>query len=382
MLGHPPYEQLAVPGPHPGQQAMPRLQYPLPQGVGGPMSCPPVPSWPAAASAPSSPPEPAAPPVAASAGPRSPDSDSAQAKKKSGHAKKAARKSRRNPTMLFSRRLKASEPRAAEEGLHLGDQHARIQPRDVVRPRELEGQECERGAEEGHEEELREESAESRAAWQKMHVHVAHREVDRRVGGPRSPVGLIPDTHDPKHTRFCCRDERPIALYGLWCWRPIALRAIACYRPASLRTGGPMLITGKCHCGNIAFDLHWEGDPPEIPARACGCSFCVKHGGVWTSDPSSRLTVRIGNVALVSKYTFGTRTATFHVCSRCGAVPLVTCEIARRVHAVVNVNALENIDPSWLRRSAASFEGEDLESRILRRQRNWMASVRIADASA
>jgi hypothetical protein len=35
-----------------------------------------------------------------------------------------------------------------------------------------------------------------------------------------------------------------------------------------------MLINGKCHCGNIAFTLGWEGEPPEIPARACGCSFC------------------------------------------------------------------------------------------------------------
>ena len=50
-----------------------------------------------------------------------------------------------------------------------------------------------------------------------------------------------------------------------------------------------MLITGKCHCGNIALELEWEGDPPEIPARACGCSFCVKHGGVWTSNPGSSL---------------------------------------------------------------------------------------------
>ena len=44
-----------------------------------------------------------------------------------------------------------------------------------------------------------------------------------------------------------------------------------------------MLIHGKCHCGNISFSLTWEPDPGEIPARACTCSFCTKHGGVWTS---------------------------------------------------------------------------------------------------
>ena len=143
-----------------------------------------------------------------------------------------------------------------------------------------------------------------------------------------------------------------------------------------------MLINGRCHCGNIAFDLRWEGDPHVIPARACGCSFCVKHGGVWTSNPNSGLAVAVRDPALVSRYAFGTRTAAFHVCSRCGIVPLVTSEIAGRLYAVVNVNVFENIDPSWLQRAAADFEGEDAESRLARRQRNWIADVSIAQGGA
>jgi len=143
-----------------------------------------------------------------------------------------------------------------------------------------------------------------------------------------------------------------------------------------------MLIAGKCHCGNIAFGLEWEGDPPEIPARACGCSFCVKHGGVWTSNPRSSLEVAIGDASRVSKYVFGTRTATFYVCSTCGTVPLVTSEIANHLYAVVNVNALENVDAAWLRRAAADFDGEDTASRLARRQRNWIAEVRITEGGA
>lgn len=143
-----------------------------------------------------------------------------------------------------------------------------------------------------------------------------------------------------------------------------------------------MLIKGSCHCGNIAFELDWEGDPPEIPARACGCSFCVKHGGVWTSNPNSRLVVTIRDPALVSTYAFGTKTATFHVCSRCGAVPFVTSEIASRIYAVVNVNVLENVDQTWLRRASANFEGEDVESRLARRSRNWIRDVRIQEPRA
>lgn len=143
-----------------------------------------------------------------------------------------------------------------------------------------------------------------------------------------------------------------------------------------------MVITGKCHCGNIAIELEWKGDPAEIPARACGCSFCVKHGGVWTSNPNSRLAVSVRDAALVSKYLFGTRTATFHVCSRCGVVPLVTSEIGNHLYAVVNVNALEDVAPSRLRRATADFEGEAIEARMARRQRNWIADVRIAKDGA
>ena len=142
------------------------------------------------------------------------------------------------------------------------------------------------------------------------------------------------------------------------------------------------LIRGQCHCGNVAFELEWDGEPPQIPARACGCSFCVKHGGVWTSSPRATLVVTVRKPEAVSRYAFGTRTAMFHICACCGVVPLVTSEIDNHLYAVVNVNAFENVDPTWLQRSAASFEGEDVESRLARRKRNWIAKVRMAPTNA
>ena len=141
-----------------------------------------------------------------------------------------------------------------------------------------------------------------------------------------------------------------------------------------------MVIKGSCHCGNVTFDLDWDGDPPEIPARACSCSFCTKHGGVWTSRPGARLAIRLADPGAVARYAFGTRTATFHVCSRCGVVPFVTSEIDARLYAVVNVNAFENVEAAWLRSATASFDGEAVESRLARRQRNWIADVAIEPA--
>lgn len=142
-----------------------------------------------------------------------------------------------------------------------------------------------------------------------------------------------------------------------------------------------MLIEGKCHCGNIAFRLAWPGSPAEINARACGCTFCVKHGGVWTSNAEGILSVTFKRRAGVSAYEFGTRTATFHVCVVCGVVPIVTSDIAGHVYAVVNVNTFENVDSSLLRRLPTNFEAEEQESRLARRQRNWIADVRITEGS-
>lgn len=136
-----------------------------------------------------------------------------------------------------------------------------------------------------------------------------------------------------------------------------------------------MLIFGRCHCGNISFTLDWEPDPTEISARACGCSFCIRHGGVWTSCPSGSLRLRIGRPEHVSRYSFGTKTAEFHICTVCGVAPVVTSLIEGRVYAVVNVNAFEGIDPALLRRAPVSFEGEDEAARLARRKRNWIGDV-------
>jgi len=143
-----------------------------------------------------------------------------------------------------------------------------------------------------------------------------------------------------------------------------------------------MLISGTCHCGNISFALDWKPEPSQIPARACICSFCAKHGGVWTSCPTGSLKVAVNEPALVSRYAFGTKTAQFHVCSRCGTVPLVTSRIDGRLYAVVSVNAFEGVAPSLLRRSPATFDAEDEAARLARRKRTWIADVDYPESGA
>ncbi len=143
-----------------------------------------------------------------------------------------------------------------------------------------------------------------------------------------------------------------------------------------------MLISGSCHCGNISFQLDWQPEPTEIPARACSCSFCTKHNGVWTSCPGGSLVVHIKDSRQVSAYAFGTQTAEFRVCSTCGIVPVVTSTIDGHTYAVVSVNAFENIDPSLLQRASVSFDGEAEDDRLARRACNWISRVEFQRADA
>jgi hypothetical protein len=136
-----------------------------------------------------------------------------------------------------------------------------------------------------------------------------------------------------------------------------------------------MQIEGRCHCGNIAFTLAWTPAPTEIPARACDCTFCRKHGGVWTAHPGAALRIRVGDPSLLSRYEFGTMTAQFHICTRCGVVPVATSEIDGRLYAVVNVHSFENVPPALLNYNPASFDGEDTTTRLARRKQRWIGDV-------
>jgi hypothetical protein len=143
-----------------------------------------------------------------------------------------------------------------------------------------------------------------------------------------------------------------------------------------------MEITGSCHCGNITYSLHWPEDAGEIPARSCGCTFCVKHGGVWTSNPRALLRARITDPGALARYAFGTESASFLICARCGVAPLVTALIDGRLYAVVNVNSFDNIERARVSVEPASFDGEDLSSRLERRRRHWIAEVAVTEGDS
>lgn len=130
-------------------------------------------------------------------------------------------------------------------------------------------------------------------------------------------------------------------------------------------------LHASCHCGNIRVTLEWPGSGAAIPSRACGCGLCTKHRVAWTSHPEGRFHLQVADQSRVTRYRFGTKTADFHVCTTCGAIPVVTCTIEGRRYAVFNVNTFEDVDRLQLVETPTSFEGETTEDRLARRRRNW-----------
>lgn len=103
------------------------------------------------------------------------------------------------------------------------------------------------------------------------------------------------------------------------------------------------------------------------------------HGGAYTSDPAGELDITVRDERQLNRYRFGTETAEFYICSRCGVVLAVVSKINGRLYAVVNVNTFQNVDSSDLESADTDFEGESTKNRLDRRARTWIPAVRIND---
>lgn len=137
---------------------------------------------------------------------------------------------------------------------------------------------------------------------------------------------------------------------------------------------------GGCHCGTISFELETTKKITDFIPRACACNFCQKHEASYISDPTGILRIHYKDKNLVNTYRFGHGTADFIICKKCGVFTMTLCEIEERTHAVVNVKTMEEtllIAPPI----ATNFDGESIEKRLERRQKNWIGTVRVSSES-
>ncbi len=126
---------------------------------------------------------------------------------------------------------------------------------------------------------------------------------------------------------------------------------------------------GSCHCGAIGLRFQSAKRFDQLGARTCQCSFCLKHGASWTSDPDGSCDITLSGP--VNRYRFGTKTADFLICGNCGVVPVVVSEIDGRHLGVVRVNALDAAVNFLKHAAPMDLDGELLEARLDRRAQRW-----------
>jgi hypothetical protein len=136
-----------------------------------------------------------------------------------------------------------------------------------------------------------------------------------------------------------------------------------------------MLHSGGCHCENIGVTLRLSRPPEHMPLRSCSCAFCRAHGTRTLSDRDGMVEITAGDWALVERYRFGSRTADYLLCRRCGVYVGAVCETSTGLRAVLNVNCLADRAAFTQTAAAPDYDGESTDARLDRRAMNWMPAV-------
>jgi len=128
---------------------------------------------------------------------------------------------------------------------------------------------------------------------------------------------------------------------------------------------------GACHCCALGFEFVTALPPASWPVRACQCSFCLKHSGVYTSDPSGSVRFTHREPQLLSRYRFGHKTADFIFCGRCGGYLGAVTEEDGQTLMVINLHALDPQPEGLPAAQPMSYEGETGGDRGTRRSARW-----------
>jgi hypothetical protein len=129
--------------------------------------------------------------------------------------------------------------------------------------------------------------------------------------------------------------------------------------------------SGGCHCGNLRLSLRLSLGPADTRLRACGCSFCRAHNTRTTSDPDGSVDIHAADWSIVERYRFGTGTAEFLICRRCGVYIGAIGETALGTGAVININCLDDWAAFTQQPIPVDHDGEATGDRLARRAANW-----------
>lgn len=88
------------------------------------------------------------------------------------------------------------------------------------------------------------------------------------------------------------------------------------------------------------------------------------------SDPAGAVTIAVAHESLWNKHRFGTATCDFMICTKCDGYMGAVGDTPVGLKAVVSVWCLDTPDV-FTKTAPSDFEGEDVDSRLARRARNW-----------
>lgn len=128
---------------------------------------------------------------------------------------------------------------------------------------------------------------------------------------------------------------------------------------------------GRCHCGAVGFEYRTEKPVSEWPVRACQCSFCRRHGAIYTSDPAGSVRFVHEDGTKLSRYRFGQKTADFVFCGRCGGFLGAITEEGGQAMMVLCLNAFDPRPEGLPAAQPMSYEGESRGERDSRRASRW-----------
>ena len=134
-----------------------------------------------------------------------------------------------------------------------------------------------------------------------------------------------------------------------------------------------MILCGACHCGQIEVVFETAMSIADLPLRACGCSFCRRHGTKAVADPNGRLTISAPANGL-NRYRFGMRTADYLICRSCGAYVAAVISGNGEERATLNVAATAIAELADRRAEPVDYDRENVEGRRARRLTSWTPS--------
>lgn len=104
----------------------------------------------------------------------------------------------------------------------------------------------------------------------------------------------------------------------------------------------PRLLRGGCHCGKVKVEFGTAISPKDFTPRVCDCSFCLKHGASYISDPDGSLSIEAKGVDTISEYRQGSENARFLVCRCCGVLVAVVFDDDAGSYGAVNSRCIED----------------------------------------